>query len=255
MTVPGQGSLIAPVTMLVASAAKRSSSSRKKSVRKPVYRPCKRHLTLEEVEATHVYRTIESYLYRMCIKEVPFFLALHRSYYRDPRLDKRDTLVLRKQVLQSLLFNASNTLNTSELTISPVINIDSMMIFRPKVKNGKTTRCNMIIYTVPGAYEIPKTGAKVSVPGVLRGTVARNTKTGSILVTIFSKGVKLQLPHYAKVLSLGMISDIDVRYAELLPAGNGFEARLLYAAKEKQVKKRGWSLNVTECNKIRPYAR
>jgi hypothetical protein len=74
-------------------------------------------------------------------------------------------------------------------------------------------------------------------------------------VTIFTRGVKLVLPGFAKVLSLGMINDMDIRYAELLPLGKGYEARLLYATKEKDVKKRGWSFNVTECNKIRPYAR
>jgi hypothetical protein len=54
---------------------------------------------------------------------------------------------------------------------------------------------------------------------------------------------------------LGMITDMDVRYAELLPADNGFEARLTYASQGKPAKKKGWSFNVTECNKIRPYAR
>jgi hypothetical protein len=234
---------------------KRAVSTTKKVSGNAAREPGKRYLTFKEVEDNNIYTAIESTLYRMCIKEVPFFLALHQCYYRDKRLNRGDTLVLSKKVLSTLLMFASQRLRTSELTISPVINIDSMMLYRPKEKKKGAIRCGMIIYTVPGVYTIPKTDAKISVPNILWGTVSKYDKSDCIFVTIFSKGVQLQLPSYAKVMSLGMITDMDIRYAELVPSGPGFEARLLYAAKEKRTKKRGWSLNVTECNKIRPYAR
>jgi hypothetical protein len=237
------------------STTKRINSTRKPSGKIAVRKPGRRHLTFTEVENRNIYKVIEKYLYRMCIKEIPFFLALHEGYYRDKRLDRGDTLVLKKKVLSALLVNASHRLSTSELTISPVTNIDSMMVYRSKVKNGRTTQCGMIIYTTPGVYDIPKTGAKVSVPRIVKGIISRNGKTGSMFVRIQTKGVKLHLPGYAKVVSLGMISDMDVRYAELVPSGPGFEARLMYVSKEKKTRLRGWSLNVTECNKIRPYAR
>jgi hypothetical protein len=90
---------------------------------------------------------------------------------------------------------------------------------------------------------------------VTRGAIACNPATGRFLIAIFSKGVRLELPSYAKILSLGILSDMDIGYAELIPSESSFEARLLYATNEKEVKRRGWSLNITECNKIRPYAK
>jgi hypothetical protein len=238
-----------------ASPKKKSATRTRKTDAPQEKKPSKRYVTIAEVESRNFYSSIESYLYRICIKEVPFFLALYNTYCKDARLNRSDTLVLTKNVLSALLVTASHRLSTSELTVSPVLNIDSIMIFRPKGKRGGTTRCGMIIYTVPGAYEIPKTGARITVPPILRGTVSQNAKTRSMSVTVLSRGVKLQLPGYAKLLSLGIITDMDVRYAELLPADNGFEARLMYASQGTAAKKKGWSFNVTECNKIRPYAR
>jgi hypothetical protein len=238
-----------------ASTKKKSATRTRKKAALPKKQPSKCPVTIAEVESRNIYSMIESYHYRMCIKEVPFFLALHRCYYRDSRLTRGDTLVLTKTVLSALLMTAAQKLSTSELIVSPVLNIDSIMIFRPKAKRGGTSRCAIIIFTHPGAYEIPNTGARVTVPHILRGTVFLNAKTQSLFVTVLTRGVKLQLPGYAKLLSLGMIGDMDVRYAELLPADNGFEARLMYASQGTPAKKKGWSFNVTECNQIRPYAR
>ena len=245
------------------SATKSSTVNKKTAVKsrqtvktRTPFKPAKRYITVKEVESKKIYSVIESYIYRMCIREIPFFFALHQCYYRDVRLNRGDTLALRKKVLQVLILKTASRLNSSELNISPVCNLDSMMIFRSKSRSGKrTTNCNIIIYARPGAYDIPKSGAKVKVPGILRGTVMKNSRSGAMIVTIFTKGVKLVLPNYAKMLSLGMIADMDIRYAELVPEGNGYEARLMYATQKKDVKKRGWSFNVTECNKIRPYAR
>jgi hypothetical protein len=243
------------LSVTTASSKKKSAPRTRKSAALLNKKPSKCHVTIADVESRKIYSIIESYLYRMCIKEVPFFLGLYRAYYKDARLNRGDTLVLTKNVLSALLVTASHRLSTGELTVSPVLNIDSIMMHRPKGKRGGTTRCDMIIYTVPGAYEIPKTGARITIPSVLRGVVSLNAKTRSMSVTVLSRGVKLQLPGYAKLLSLGMITDMDVRYAELLPADNGFEARLMYASQGTPAKKKGWSFNVTECNKIRPYAR
>jgi hypothetical protein len=250
-------SISAPMALSTATAPlkKKSATHTRKKAALPNKKPSKYHVTIAEVESRNIYSMIESYHYRMCIKEVPFLLALYHRYYKDARLNRGDTLVLTKKVLSTLLMTASHRLSTSELTVSPVLNIDSIMISRPKGKRGRTTRCAMIIYTVPGAYEIPKTGARVVVPHILRGTISLNARTQSMFVTVLTRGVRLQLPGYAKLLSLGMITDMDVRYAELLPAGNGFEARLMYASPGTPAKKKGWSFNVTECNKIRPYAR
>ena len=246
---------IPPASANAPAKKKSAARTRKKAAVAHVKKPSKCRVTFAEVERRKIYPVIESYLYRMCIKEVPFFLALHHVYYKDARLNRGDTLMLTKKVLSTLLKTASERFSTDELTVSPVLNIDSIMIFRPKAKRGRTRRCSMIVYTVPGAYEIPKTGARVTVPHIVRGTVFLNAKTETMFVTVLTKGVKLQLPGYAKILSLGIFSDRNVRYAELLPAGNGFEARLMYASQEPQAKKKGWSFNVTECNKIRPYAR
>ena len=250
-------SISAPLALNTATAPskKKSATRTRKKAAVPKKKPSKCQVTIAEVESRNIYSVIESYHYRMCINEVPFFLALHHCYYKDARLNRGDTLVLTKIVLSALLLTASHRLSTSDLTVSPVLKIDSMMIFRPKAKRGGTTRCAIIIYTVPGDYEIPKTGARVTVPCILRGNVSLNTRTQNMFVTVLTRGVKLQLPGYAKLLSLGMITDMDVRYAELLPADNGFEARLMYTSQGKPAKKKGWSFNVTECNKIRPYAR
>jgi hypothetical protein len=251
----------------VVSAAKTkvaaSSSASKKKAKKPAAvsppkktaRTKKWYLTFPEIEKKGIYPAIESYMYRMCLQEVPLFLALHKCFYKDDRMVKGDTLVLKKQVLQALLLNVASHLGTSDLNISPVTNLDSMMLFRNKGQNPASTNCNIIIYTQADAYEIPKTGARIQVPAVIRGAIACNASTGKVLVAVFSKGVRLELPGYAKILTLGAISDMDIGFAELIPSESSYEARLLYATKEKDVKRRGWSFNITECNKIRPYAK
>jgi hypothetical protein len=212
-------------------------------------------LTFQEMEKKGIYSAIESYLYRMCLQEVPLFLALHKCFYKDLRLAKGDTLVLKKPVMQTLLLNVASHLGTGDLNISPVTNIDSMVLFRNKRQKPSSTNCNVVIFAHADAYDIPKTGAKIDLPAVTRGAIACNPATGRVLVAIFSKGVRLELPAYAKILSLGILTDMDIGYAELVPSESAFEARLLYATNEKEVKRRGWSLNITECNKIRPYAK
>jgi hypothetical protein len=222
---------------------------------KPVYKPVIRRLTVAEIEDKGIYQAMETHMYRMCIREVPFFLALHKCFYKDPMLDNGDSLMVKKEVIQALLNGAAERFMEKELTGSPATGIDSILIFRYNGKNGKSSSCNIIIYAPADAYDIPKTGAKVRVPEKTRGTVVFDEGTGSMKVTVFSPGVKLELPGYAKTLSFGLITDMDISYAELVPADNAFEARLLYSPKEKDIEKRGWSLNITECNKIRPYLR
>ena len=237
------------------SAGKKGTRIRNRKIATLSLQPAVKHyVSFREVEGRRIYQAIEKYLYRMCIKEVPFFLALHACYHKDVRLNKGDTLVLGKKVLQALLLNASRKLSTEDLVISPATNIDSILLFRPSAKRKKTTRCILVVYTKSGTYEIPKTGARVWVPRVVKGSVSWSVKRQIMVVTVVSPGVKLLLPSYAKLLSLGMITDMDVRYAQLLPSGNGFEARLLYAPSGRTSQKKGWSFNVTECNKIRPYS-
>ena len=237
-----------------------TTASAKKNIKSKAAAPQKKRvtkwrLTFQEIEGKGIYSAIESYMYRMCLQEVPLFLALHKCYYKDDRLVKGDTLVLTKPVMQSLLLNVASHLGTSDLNISPVTNIDSMVLFRNRGQKPASTNCNIVLYVQADAYEIPKTGAKITIPSVVKAGIAYNATSGKILVAVFSKGVRLELPGYAKVLSLGMISDMDIGYAELIPSESSWEARLLYATKEKEVKRRGWSFNITECNKIRPYAK
>jgi hypothetical protein len=217
-------------------------------------KPAVRHLSVPEIEQSGLYRVMDAYMYRMCIQEVTFFLALHRCYFQDKRLDRGDTLAVSKQVIRSLLARAAARSNETALIQSPVTNIDSMMIFRYRGKRPIPGACNIIVFARSDAYEIPKTGAKIQVPAVIKGTVY-GRQGGQTSISIFTKGVKLILPGYAKVLSMGMITDMDIRFADLYPSGSGFEARLMYGTNEKEISKRGWSLNVTECNKIRPYAK
>jgi hypothetical protein len=133
-------SIVSANAVGAAPAKKKSAAKpRKKAAGARVKKPSKYRVTLAEVEKRKIYLVIESYLYRMCIKEVPFFLALHHVYYKDTRLNRGDTLVLTKKVLSTLLKNASARFSTGELTVSPVMNIDSMMIFKPKVKRGRSS--------------------------------------------------------------------------------------------------------------------
>lgn len=260
LALPQRGTEQLLVWSAVSSAAKAGSGQVKKARpaarSRSAYRPCRRNLAAQEISRAGFFQAMEQLSYRMCLQEVPFFLALHQCFYKDERLDRKDTLVLKKRVMQSLLAEASKQLSSGDLTISPATSIDSMWLFRAAGKRGgATTNCNIAIFTRAGSYEIPKTGASIAVPAVVKAAIVKNERDGSVTVTIFSRGVKLELPGYAKILSFGMLSDMDISYAELRPVDPAFEARLLYAPKEKDVARRGWSFNITECNKIRPYER
>ena len=167
-----------------------STSAAAKSAAAVASKPSMRHLTVAEIEAQGIYPAMEALMYRMCIREVPFFLALHKCYYKDPMLDNGDSLMIKKEVIQALLAGAASRYGEKELTGSPATGIDSMMIFRYKGKGARTTSCNIIIYAPADAYVIPKTGAKVKVPPKTKGTVVYNEGAGSLTVTVFSPGRK-----------------------------------------------------------------
>jgi hypothetical protein len=210
------------------------------------------YVTVQEVEAKGIYDVISLYIGEMCIKEVPFFLSLHRSFYRDPRIANGDTLVLRKSVLQSLQNHAIEIRHLDELRESSIKNIDSMYLFKEKKNRKNKSLCNLTIFLDSGPYEIPKTGAKVRVPNKITGSVFYNNKTGTMMVYVHTMGIKLELPGYAKALTLGLIGDMDIGFAGIERTATGWKALLLYSKEKNDAKKTGWSFNVSECNKIRP---
>jgi hypothetical protein len=225
--------------------------TKKKAVSK-TFHATKSHVTVTEAEAYGVYDVISLYINDMCIKEVPFFLSLHRSFYKDERLAKGDTLVLAKLVLQVLKNRAVEIRHMDELRESSLKNVDSMYLFKEKKNRKNESLCNFIVFVDPGAYEIPKTGASVRVPDKIAGSLYYNSKTGKMVVYVHTMGIKLELPAYAKALTLGIIGDMDIGFAELEREPEGWKAVLLYTKEKDDSKKTGWSFNLTECNRIRP---
>lgn len=212
----------------------------------------KSHVTVQEAEARGVYDVINLYINDMCIKEVPFFLSLHRSFYNDERLVKGDTLVLARIVLQVIKNRAVEIRHIDELRESSLNNVDSMYLYKEKKNRKNESLCNFTVFVDPGAYEIPKTGASVRVPDKIAGSLYFNTKTGKMVVYVHTMGIKLELPAYAKALTLGIIGDMDIGFAELEREPEGWKAVLLYTKEKDDSKKTGWSFNLTECNRIRP---
>jgi hypothetical protein len=229
----------------------KKTNTKKKAVSK-TFHATKSHVTVTEAEAYGVYDVISLYINDMCIKEVPFFLSLHRSFYKDERLAKGDTLVLAKLVLQVLKNRAVEIRHMDELRESSLKNVDSMYLFKEKKNRKNESLCNFTVFVDPGAYEIPKTGASVRVPDKIAGSLYYNSKTGKMVVYVHTMGIKLELPAYAKALTLGIIGDMDIGFAELEREPGGWKAVLLYTKEKDDSKKTGWSFNLTECNRIRP---
>jgi hypothetical protein len=228
------------------------TGKKKKPARKP--RITKVEIGIAEAEKLGIYDIVKLYMNDMCIKEVPFFLSLHRCFYRDSRIANGDTLFLSRQTLQALKNRAVAIHHINELRESAIRNIDSLLLYKEKKNRNKEALCNFIVYVDPGSYEIPRTGAGISVPTRLAGSIHYTSTTGKMVVYLHTMGIKLNLPLYAKALSFGLIGDMDIGFAELERSPDGWTAILLYVKGSNESKKSGWSFNVTECNKIRPHS-
>ena len=193
----------------------------------------------------------------MCIKEIPFFIALHRCFYQDKRLPKGSRLVLRRNTIQSLKNKAANLHGMDELEESLIYKLDSLILYKLRKNRHKKYLCNFIAHVDSGSYEIPKTGAKLIVPDKIKGSIYYNRKnlTNKMTVYLHTGGIKLELPTYAKRVTLGLLHDMDVGIAELEFIKESWVARLLYVKSKDNPQRKGWSFNMTSCNKIRPYSK
>ena len=222
----------------------------------PRSRGLPRHrVTLKETESLGVYDIMHLYIEDMCIKEIPFFLALHRCFHRDKRLARGAMLLLDKKTLTALHQKSVMHHGMEQLKKSSLRDLDSLFLYRKRKNRKNKSLCNFILYMKPGEYEIPKTGATVCVPGRIAGSVHYGTTTGKMVVYVHTGGIRLNLPRYAKTLTLGMVGDMDIGFAELEYTSKEYVARLLYVESAENRKRKGWSFNVTECRKIRPYTR
>jgi hypothetical protein len=224
----------------------------KKTAKKNI-KSSKYHVTVLETESHGIYSFIKVYINDMCIKEVPFFVALYRCYYKEERLVKGDTLVLAKLVLKNLKERSIEIQHINEFKTSAIDSIDSMYLFKDKKNKKNENLCNFVAFVSPGSYEIPKTGAKIRVPSKIAGSIYFNKSSGKMVVYAHTMGIRLEIPSYAKAISLGIIGDMDIGFAVLERKNRKWEARLLYTKQKGESEKKGWSFNLTECNKIRPY--
>jgi len=216
-----------------------------------------RVIRLDQVERRGVYDIMKLYIDEICIKEIPFFIALHRCFYQDKRLPRGYQLLLNKNTIMALKKNAISLHNIGELEKSLIHNIKNIVFYKKKKNRFKKSLCNFIIDIEPGAYKIPKTGgAKFVVPGKIMGSIYYNRKnrTNKMTVYLHTGGIKLELPKYAKRISLGILSDMDIGIAELEFIRMNWITRLVYVKSKDNPQRKGWSLNTTECNKIRPYS-
>ena len=210
-----------------------------------------------EVIKRGFFKVIGQYSGSMCVKEIPFLIALHRSFYLDKRLTNGYRLTLGKKTITVLKNRAKNLKNMKELKKSLIYKIDSLTIYKAKKNRLNKKLCNFILYIQPGPYEIPKTEAKLVVPKKVYGSIYynKNASTKKMTVYLHSSGIKLELPGYAKAISLGMINDMDIGIAEIEYAQKVWTTKLLYVSKKRNTKHRGWSFNLSNCNKIRPYSK
>ncbi len=211
-------------------------------------------ITIAEIERRGVYDIMVLYIDEMCIKEAPFFLALHRCYAPDPRLASGKTLMLDKLTILQLRDRAGKREGMRELRRGDLGRVDSIFLYKEAQNRRNRSLCNFIAYVDPGAYAIPKTGAQVQLPEKVFGSIHHNRKTGKMVVYVHCAGIKLRLPLYAKAISLGMLDDLDIGFAELeQEKSRSWTARLLYRNKAN-APRRGWMFNLTECRRIRPYS-
>ena len=137
--------------------------------------------------------------------------------------------------------------------------MDSLVLFKKRKNRYNKKLCNFIAYIDSGNYEIPKSGgASLLLPAMIKGSVYYNKKseTNKMVVYLHVSGIKLKIPGYAKTVSLGLLSDMDIGIAELEYIKGNWIARLLYVkTKKTDTRTKGWSFNASKCNKIRPYSR
>jgi len=214
-------------------------------------------ITIKETEARGVCDTIRVYADKMCIKEIPFFIALFKCFYEDQRLQTRQELILEKDTILYLKEYATKTLGMTDLENSLICKLQQLTLYKTSENRYNKKLCNFFAVVDSGAYEIPKTGAKLIVPGSLKGSIYYNKRSPIKKITVYlhTAGIRLELPGYAKTISLGFISDMDIGIAELENCDDTWVTRLLYVKKKNNPKKTGWSFNITECKKIRPYSR
>ena len=215
------------------------------------------HIRLGDVEKRGVYDIMKLYNDEMCVKEVPFLIALHRCFYHDQRLTKGFKLVLRQSTIYPLKRKAIELYGMKELEESLIYKLDSIILYKLRKNRHKKNLCNFIAYIDSGAYEIPETGAKLIIPNVIKGSIYYNKKnrTSKMTVYLHTGGIKLELPAYAKRITLGILSDMDIGIAELEFIKGNWITRLLYLKSKENPKRKGWSFNMTKCNKIRPYSK
>ncbi len=214
-------------------------------------------IRLDQVERRGVYDIMKLYMDEICIKEIPFFIALHRCFYLDKRLSRGYRLILKKKTIMALKKKAVKLYKLTELEKSLIYNINSIVLYKKKENRYKKHLCNFILNLEAGVYEIPETGgAKLVVPGKIMGSIYYNRKNRRNKMTVYlhTGGIKLELPKYAKRLSLGILDDMDIGIAELEYVKMNWVTRLVYVKSRENPERKGWSLNTTECNKIRPYS-
>ncbi len=209
-------------------------------------------VTAAEAQRRGVYDIMKLYMDGICIKEVPFFIALHRCFSVDTRIERGKTLVLTKRTILELRDRAVALHRMRELAESDIDKIDSLVLYKKRENRYNRYLCNFEVFVTPGKCRIPKTGAGVIAPQKVFGSIFYSRKADKMVVYIHCGGVKLELPRYAKAMSLGILDDLDVGFAELEMVDRQWVARLLYMKKVGGVRT-GWSFNATECNKIRPH--
>ncbi len=212
---------------------------------------------LKDIERRGIYDIIKLYADEVCIKEIPFLIALHRCFYQDKRLPQGYRLAIKGETIISLGKKAAVLQNMSELEKSLLNNIKSLVLYKKKKNRYRKNLCNFILSLEPGAYEIPKTGgAKIVLPKKIIGSIYYNKKvrTNKMTVYLHSGGIKLELPKYAKRISLGILNDMDIGIAELEFIRMNWITRLLYVKTRDLPQRKGWTFNTTQCNKIRAYS-
>ena len=153
--------------------------------------------------------------------------------------------------------NAISLHTIGVLEQSLIHHIKNIVLYKKKKNRFRKNLCNFIINLEPGAYKIPKTGgAKLVTPWKIMGSIYYNRKNRTNKMTVYfhTGGIKLELPKYAKRISLGILSDMDIGIAELEFIGMNWVTRLVYVKSKDNPQRKGWSFNTTKCNKIRPYS-
>ncbi|MBD3392810.1 MAG: hypothetical protein GF418_11965 [Chitinivibrionales bacterium] len=239
----------APAGFLLIALIVQQSFAGARRTRAPAFRV---RISAAEAERRGIYDVMRLYMDEVCIKEVPFFIALHRCFSVDPRIKRGKALVLTRRTILALRDRAVKLHRLTDLKKSDIECIDSLVLFKKGGNRYNQLLCNFEVFVRPGKYRIPETGADVVVPEKVFGSIHYSRRSGKMVVYIHCAGIKLHLPRYAKAMSLGILDDLDVGFAELEMQERAWTARLLYVKKLGGVRT-GWSFNATECRKIRPY--